>query len=370
MREYSSVEFRDLIEIELNKNKANNYTDNWDHSIFGLHKEVQTLKSWFKPLAVAVMPRRMYNNLVIKKYLGDYIDGLSYLHNQLENTASRDILLKILAFRIAGHKKIKLLLNNAKYWKNLEVIRGLAEANGNIIDIPYMKAELRKFNLASLGYPISLYFMPFGIMADFVIKQYVYEEGDVVIKAEKNNIVIDAGACWGDTALFFSHEVGDKGMVYSFEFVPSNIEIFQKNLCLNPDLLKRIELVERPIWNQSNLDVYYTNSGPGSFVSMIEFENYYAKTKTLSIDDLVKERSLPSVDFIKMDIEGAEPFAMEGAKETIMKYKPKLAISIYHDLEHFSSILKFIQSLNLGYKFYLKHATIHSYETILFAKAD
>lgn len=71
-----------------------------------------------------------------------------------------------------------------------------------------------------------------------------------------------------------------------------------------------------------------------------------------------------------MDIEGAEPFALKGAIETIKTFKPVLAIAIYHSIDDFIHIPKWIDSLNLGYKFYLGHYTIHSEETILFAQIN
>ena len=85
-------------------------------------------------------------------------------------------------------------------------------------------------------------------------------------------------------------------------------------------------------------------------------------------DDFVKDNNIPRVDFIKMDIEGAEPFALNGAVETIKRFKPKLAIAIYHSMDDFVNIPEWITGLNLGYKLYLGHYTIHSEETILFAK--
>lgn len=69
-----------------------------------------------------------------------------------------------------------------------------------------------------------------------------------------------------------------------------------------------------------------------------------------------------------MDIEGAEPFALQGAIETIKKHKPKLAIAIYHSMDDFTNIPKWILDLNLGYEIYLGHYTIHAEETICFAK--
>jgi hypothetical protein len=68
-----------------------------------------------------------------------------------------------------------------------------------------------------------------------------------------------------------------------------------------------------------------------------------------------------------MDIEGAEPFALRGAEQTLRKYKPNLAIAIYHSLSDFVKIPEYLSSLGLGYKFYLGHFTIHEEETILYA---
>ena len=69
-----------------------------------------------------------------------------------------------------------------------------------------------------------------------------------------------------------------------------------------------------------------------------------------------------------MDIEGSEQSAIKGGINTIMKYKPKLAISIYHSMDDFVNIAQYLKSLNLGYDFYLKHGTIHCEETVLLAK--
>lgn len=92
--------------------------------------------------------------------------------------------------------------------------------------------------------------------------------------------------------------------------------------------------------------------------------------ETQSIDDFVAANSVARVDFIKMDIEGAEPDALIGAEKTIRKHRPQLAISVYHDLRHFASIPRWIADLNLGYRLYLDHFTIHAEETVLFARAE
>ena len=69
-----------------------------------------------------------------------------------------------------------------------------------------------------------------------------------------------------------------------------------------------------------------------------------------------------------MDIEGAELLALEGAIKTIIKFRPKLAIAIYHSMSDFVAIPYWILNLNLGYEIFIGHYTIHAEETICFAK--
>ena len=91
------------------------------------------------------------------------------------------------------------------------------------------------------------------------------------------------------------------------------------------------------------------------------------KVESITIDDFVAKNSINKIDFIKMDIEGSELPSLKGAINVLKKYKPKLAISIYHSLDDFVDIPLFLNSLNLGYKFYIKHGTIHHEETVLLA---
>jgi len=74
------------------------------------------------------------------------------------------------------------------------------------------------------------------------------------------------------------------------------------------------------------------------------------KVKALKIDTIVEELGLEKVDFIKMDIEGAEIDALLGAEQTIKRFKPKLAICTYHRPTDSEEIKKIILSYNSDYK--------------------
>jgi FkbM family methyltransferase len=268
-----------------------------------------------------------------------------------------------------GHRKVKLPLNTPEYWSKLKMIESLSNKQ-DTINPNFLNYSLNRINLNKLGYPIELYFTEGGIMVDYIIKQYEYKSNGVAIKAEPGDVVIDGGGCWGDTALYFANEVGNSGEVFSFEFIPNNIEIFQKNIDLNSRLKESIQLINRPLWSDSSTKVFYKDNGPASKVSLSDFNDMDGEILTLSIDELVGQKGLQKVDFIKMDIEGAEFNALTGATETIKRFRPKLAISLYHSFDDFHRIPTFIHNLVPEYRFYFSHCTINHEESVLFAKAN
>jgi FkbM family methyltransferase len=82
------------------------------------------------------------------------------------------------------------------------------------------------------------------------------------------------------------------------------------------------------------------------------------------LDDVLQDRFKPTL--IKMDIEGAEMFAIEGAKHTITTYHPRLALCVYHNVGDFWRIPRKIFSLRNDYRVYLRHYTESIYETVMF----
>jgi len=82
--------------------------------------------------------------------------------------------------------------------------------------------------------------------------------------------------------------------------------------------------------------------------------------------DAIDNYKIPA-SFIKMDIEGSEYEALIGAKDTISKYHPKLAISLYHKPEDLIQIPYYIKSLCPEYRFYLRLHSYYSEELILYA---
>lgn len=310
-------------------------------------------------------PSEFYRNII------DQFEDVSFLYNLLDDDESKKLLVKIFAYKILGYKKVKLPRNNPIYWSDNKRAESfdVGKNSINIDFVNFRNLTLPLLDLSPLGYKIKLNTHHIAVACIYIQRQYEYNSNNVRIKAEPGDIVLDGGACFGDSTLYFSHEVGSEGKVFAFEFVPTNLDILNLNINQNSHLTNNIEVIQHPMWNVSNEELFCAERGPGSSV------NYEKPSdlpdcmifKTISIDDLVEKNNLRSVDFIKMDIEGSELNALRGGEKTIKRFKPKLAISVYHKPDDFVSIPKYLDSLDLGYKFYLDHHTIHVWETVLYA---
>lgn len=186
-----------------------------------------------------------------------------------------------------------------------------------------------------------------------------YFAKDLVALSE-DEVFVDCGAFTGDTLNeFIQHSENKFNKVFCFE--PSDTTFLELQKTLddhNGD--ERVQLIKGGLYRETTqLGFLEHNLSAGNSIN----ENSENLIQVYAIDEVIEER----ISFIKMDIEGAELDALIGAKETILKYKPKLAISIYHKFEDYLEIPKYIKSLNLDYKFYVRHHTECHGDTILYA---
>jgi FkbM family methyltransferase len=285
------------------------------------------------------------------------VDGLGQAYGLLEDEKSRDLFVKVLAYRVLGNRYVRLPLNTAEHWKLRRSLNKYVEKRDSVSQIPI----LGTLDLCSV-HGIRLHAHRLGILNAFLLEQYRCERAGIGVKV--GDIVVDAGGGLGDTALYFAQ---DAAQVFCFECIPSNLKIISANLALNASLSTKIRVVQKALWNESGGKLLFQEMGPGSRVIS---DGTGVEVETQSLDDFVALNSVERVDFIKMDIEGAEPRALIGGEKTIRTHRPQLGISIYHDVGHFASIPLWIADLNLGYRFYLDHFTIHAEETVLFARTD
>lgn len=179
---------------------------------------------------------------------------------------------------------------------------------------------------------------------------------DELIKLSDNEIFVDIGVFDGGTTLNFLDRCNHTyKAIHMFE---PNDECYQQ---ISDNILKfdNIYLHKIGAWNKKEVLKFSVDSGSSHIENNCD-------GITINVD-AIDNYLLDGATFIKMDVEGAELNALKGAKETITKYKPKLAISIYHKPEDIFEILAHIKNLVPEYKFYIRHYTNSSLETILYA---
>ena len=177
-------------------------------------------------------------------------------------------------------------------------------------------------------------------------------------------VFIDVGANFGWYTLFASSIIGNEGQVVAFEPFPENFKRLSQNIGLNPN--RKIIAENLAVGEQKGvLDLYY-NKEEQNLGMVSKNATLNSKKKTvpmIAFDDYVREHNIKKIDFIKIDIEGAELQALQGMKEVLRKLKPVLLVEILKEQNDRNSILSFL--LDLGYQqFYITDdGAISSIET-------
>jgi FkbM family methyltransferase len=362
--------FLDILYRRIEEAQYAEYRDNYDEYRFGLRqsaglwdeikfqgRRVARSCGWF---------RRKWINVASSHSLAEFMplaSDFNWFYDRLADDESKRLLVEIIAYRMMGLRAVKLPLSTDRYRKERQAVESMSDPD-NQAGTDLMGNALVYYDLNSIGYPLSLYMR--NPHTHFILEQYSHHAGRVMV--EKGDIVLEGGGCYGDTALYFAHRTGAEGQVHSFEFIPSNLAIMKRNLELNPDLESRVVIARYPLWNLTGETVYINENGSASRVSSEKLGGCDSSAETITIDDYMTKHNLPRVDFIKMDIEGAEENALIGARNTICSYSPKMAICLYHSLGDFVRLPRILDQYCPSYKFYIKHATMHAEETVLFAK--
>ena len=139
-----------------------------------------------------------------------------------------------------------------------------------------------------------------------------------------------------DKLEIFPYAIGDKDSMVKFLI---NKQVLGSSYCV--DASSRTDEIENNIWQEITV-------------------------KATTIDTFCEKNNVKP-DFIKMDIEGAEMAALKGGMKTIKKYRPQLAISIYHSDSDFIKIPLYLSENLQNYIFKLGHYSTKQNETVLYA---
>lgn len=171
---------------------------------------------------------------------------------------------------------------------------------------------------------------------------------------------VDCGAYNGDTYLDLLSQKSIKcGQSFLMEPDPVNFKSLVTNIekvkAQNKALCLPLAAAEK--YSMLNFSSGFGESGNLSI-------NGNMNVAAVSLDELLHNIK---VDFIKLDVEGAELQALKGAKEIINNSRPVLAISIYHNPQDIWLLPEYIFSITEDYKYFIRQHHYNSFDSVFYA---
>ena len=182
-----------------------------------------------------------------------------------------------------------------------------------------------------------------------------------ILEFSEEEVFVDAGGYTGDTIISFNEFIkGKYKKIFSFEPDEFLFNIIESTI--KQKKLKNIKVYKKGLFNEKKEFLFWTGNETGSSkISEIGNE----KIEAIKLDEAVLDGE--KVTFLKMDIEGSEKEAIEGADYVISKNHPKLAISIYHKADDLWKIPYQIMEKHPEYSLYMRHYNEYeATETVLY----
>lgn len=336
------------------KNVVDGNPKKWGKKLLGVtiispNKLKKDYRSYPIIIASVIYELEIYKSLLSQGF--DYIYPLTYANY---------LFPKIFDFRKYNDMFLSLLLKKNKL---------------NIINAYNLFEDIESKNIYSqiIDFRSKHYF---SVTMDSIFSKHVQYLDKKIISRNLKEVFVDGGAYVGDTVdSFIKFSKNKYNKIYSFEPDQKNYKSlikFHKNI-----VGKKLFPIQAGLYKTNEYLHFYQEGNPES--TLIKKNSFsllsggivkankqtMSKIKVVSIDSYFKRLEAPT--FIKMDIEGAEIDALLGARKIIKKYKPKLAICVYHHPNDLWEIPLLIKRLNPKYKLYLRHYSRELCETVCYA---
>jgi FkbM family methyltransferase len=196
------------------------------------------------------------------------------------------------------------------------------------------------------------YWMPAGssILPGMLAEQETNLYDSAGQPVRKGDIVLDCGANIG----LFTLAALERGasLVVAIEPALDNVECLRRNLAAYVAAGKVI-VYPKGVWDKDDvlrLNVQPSNSASYSVALRYRGARPGPQVELTTIDELVRDLGLDRVDYIKMDIEGAEREALKGGANVIRRFKPRLTISLEHRYDDPKGIPETVRRMFSGYR--------------------
>ena len=143
---------------------------------------------------------------------------------------------------------------------------------------------------------------------------------------------IDVGANIGYYTLLMANRVGPHGKVIAFEPLAENFRILQENIKLNGHanvMAENLALMSRT----ERIELRSATPGAITWVASVKVDQNSAvesqSVEAVTLDEYVQKKGIAKVDFLKIDVEGAEASVLDGAMSVLSKHRPILLIELH-----------------------------------------
>lgn len=282
--------------------------------------------------------------ILFAKHFIENIDKYETLYEVLSNQDSKSILKWLIKSKIA-------------YMFCGDIYKELYAPPNSIIMIDESKLVPNYQSVFFVG-KHKIYCHEHEIYDTWIREQYKLKG---ICEPQVNDIVFSIGSFYGETSIWFSDIVGSKGKVFGFEASEENTRVANANLLKNN--ITNVVIDNVCLWESSKKLHFHQKFGE-SKISQSEED---IEICAISLDEYCKNNNIEKINFIKMDVEGAEISILLGAEETIKTFKPKLAICVYHQPSDLVDIPILLKKYVPEYKIYLSHKRPDFLETVIFA---
>ena len=179
-------------------------------------------------------------------------------------------------------------------------------------------------------------------------------------KVEAGDVVFDCGAFNGNSSIVFSRNATD-GKVFAFEPNALTAQGLTRNIIAMG--CRNIEVVAAAVSDRPGTVRFNQNGAASRLTSDGEIE-----VDVITLDAFVQKRGLDRVDFLKFDIEGFELSALNGARGLIRRFRPKMAISVYHLHHDLLTIPSLVREICPWYRMFLRHNAVIDGEVVLYCE--
>ena len=200
---------------------------------------------------------------------------------------------------------------------------------------------------------------------DWEIKEYLSR-----YSIKRGDIVFDVGSYCGYSVYNFSKKNGKNGKVYCFEPDEDNYKMLIKNIKAHD--LKNVIPIKKGLWSEATILEFFKEGALGSSIKSMGYRPTHSvkfRIKVLKLEDAYKEFKLKKINFVKMDIEGAEVEVIESSLEFIKNKNIHFAISCHprningRSINTSEILAKLFKKI--GYKTNIKVFTYRTYEAYM-----